>query len=135
MITMGFIGTLSVAGILPTQAAEAACAGAQVTLYANTNGGGGSVTFCINQNQPNLTNVKTNPTFGVCGLFSDNWNDCASSVRFRELGVDTAVCLWTNANYGQHGLRFISDVGVYNLPSTWHDQVSSVEWGNSCLTN
>jgi hypothetical protein len=132
-LTMGLVGVLGVAGIAPTPAAEAACSGAQITLYANTNGGGGSITFCMNVNKPDLTKVATNPSFGVCGLFSGTWNDCASSIRFRELGTDTAVCLWSNINYGGNGLRIISDVGVYNLPSWMHDAASSVEWGNGCL--
>lgn len=114
----------------PTVAAS--CSQAKITLYANPSGGGSALTICYALDIPNL-NVYSAGT--DCGFVLPNWNDCASSVFYIEFTVNTAVCLWTNNNYGGNGLRFVSNSGTYNLTTPFNNSVTSIEWGNNCLTD
>lgn len=127
--------SLGAYGFASVPTVNAACANAQFTIYAGANGAGTSKTFCLNDGAiPNLTNVPVNIGLFECGLVHGNdLNDCASSARFIEVGVDTAVCFWTNTSYGGSALKFLSDVGAVNLPSWLNNQGTSINWGNNCF--
>jgi hypothetical protein len=114
--------------VTPVEVA-ATCAQAKLIVYADTSGGG-SHTFCFSADDSSLSNNLST----ACGPFP-SWNDCISRVTFDQGTVNTAVCLWTDNSFGGNGLRFIDDRTNYILGSTWADKVSSIEWGNNCLTD
>lgn len=98
--------------------AEASCTQAKAYFWTGANGTGDFLTVCYPSNAPTVP----------------GWNDTFSSVQFYDITVNTAICLWTDANFQGSGLRFLYDQAVpYNLSSPWNNSGSSIEWGNNCL--
>lgn len=124
------LGTFAVAG---PAVVSATCSEGQIIVAQNTNGGGGTKTFCFSTDRYNLASIS-----GPCN-FGSSWNDCISSVRVNG-GPNAFVCLWVYAGYTGNGLRIVGPYPAnqstwYNLPSWIADATSSIEWGSNCLTD
>lgn len=104
------------------------------TLFEGQNGTGAHYRICYNSQPDNFTDDLPSPGVGHCGIFATTWNDCAQSVTFNKGNSSQYVCLWTNANYGGSGLRFLSSVTHYNLTGVWFKTTSSLNWGQDCFT-
>ena len=113
---------------------SAACTGPGVTIYAGAGGTGTSKTFCqTDGNIPNLTNVFVQLRLFECGpIHGNDLNDCVTSARYFENGVDGAVCLDADNNYNGDTLKFQSDVGVVNVPGWLDNRTSSIQFSLSC---
>lgn len=124
MLALGLLGAAT--------PVDAACSAGKVTLADGLNGGGSHLILCTPGDISNLANLSGGP----CVL---SWGDCLSSLRLTS-GTGAYVCLWTDAGFSGSGLRVIGPYPVnqtlwYNLPSTWNNHVSSIEWGINCLTD
>lgn len=120
---MALVGALVIAvGVLAfaPKPAAASCTQAVGYFWTGANGTGEVLTVCYPANVGDLSKI--------------GWNDSFTSVQFYDTTVNTAICLWSDANYQGSGLRFLNDQATpYNLPSWINNRGSSIEWGNNCL--